>query len=203
MKDISLKQDERILHEIRQYGLTQWWRWLLGIAVVCAAFFLMFPLFRHPPWGYALFGLLLFLGVLVLFNTFIVWKRNVLYITTHRLIDVAQRSLFHRVVSEISYNEVEDISVSIRGLWGTLFKFGDVRVQTANGTINIVALKVKKPLFIQQQINELKERYISKYSYEFSGDIAGLITDKLYELELSDLIRVKKVLEKRIQKLSE
>jgi hypothetical protein len=54
---------------------------------------------------------------------------------------------------------------------------------------------------LQQEINELRERHVSKYSHDFSGDVAEVVIDKLYELELGELLWVKKVLIKRLNKL--
>jgi len=202
MKDIQLKEHERIVDEVRQYGLTTIWSWIGGILLLFLAAFFMFWLFQHAWWGQSLFGLLVFFGFFVMLRTYMLWKKNVFFITTHRLIDIEQQGFFHRVVSEIPYDQIEDVSGKVSGICGTIFRYGDVHIQTGNGKIKIIVPYIKRPLQLQQQINEMRERYISKYSHDFSGDVAEVVIDKLYELELSDLRRVQKVLDKRIEKLN-
>ncbi|MFA6427433.1 MAG: PH domain-containing protein [Candidatus Magasanikbacteria bacterium] len=202
MYDISLKEQERILDEIRRYGLTLVWPMLFGFIFLVTASFFMFWLFQHDWWGQSLFGLLVLVGFFIIVQTFFLWKRNVFLITTHRLIDVEQRGFFGRVVSEIPYDQIEDVLGKISGFFGTIFRYGTVEVQTGTGKIKILVPSVKRPLQIQQKINEMRERYISKYAHDFSGDVAQVIIDKLYELELPELRRVQKILDKRIEKLN-
>ncbi|PLX28575.1 hypothetical protein C0581_01560 [Candidatus Parcubacteria bacterium] len=203
MKDLKLKEGERIVDEVRQYGLTTIWSWVGGFLLLSIAAFFMFWLFRHDWWGQGLFGLLIITGLFIFFRTYFLWKKNVFFITTHRLIDIEQQGFFHRVVSEIPYDQVEDVSGKVSGMFGMVFRYGDVRIQTGSGKVKIIVPHVKRPLQLQQQINEMRERHVSKYAHEFSGDVAEVIIDKLYELELPDLRRVQKVLDKRAKKLNE
>lgn len=200
--DIKLKEQERILGEVLQYGLTKIWYYLLGIIFLFLSAFFMFWFFDHDWWGISLFFLLLFLGFFVIFRNYYLWKKNIFYITTHRLIDIEQRGFFEKIVSEIPYDQIEDVYGKINGFFGMVFRFGLVSIQTGGGKIKIILNNIKRPLQLQQEINELRERYLSKYSADFSGDIAGVINEKLYELELPDLYRVKKALETRISKLN-
>lgn len=202
MKDIKLKENERIVDEVRQYGLTTLWSWVGGFLLLFVAAFFMFWLFRHDWWGQSLFALLIVTALFIFFRTYFLWKKNVFFITTHRLIDIEQKGFFSRVVSEIPYDQVEDISGKVSGIFGTIFKYGDVHIQIGGGKVKIIVPSIKRPLQLQQQTNEMRERYLSKYSHEFSGDVAEVIIDKLYELELPDLARVQKAMDKRISKLS-
>ena len=118
------------------------------------------------------------------------------------MIDLEQKGFFERVVSEVPYDQVEDVHGKISGFLGMIFRFGMVSIQTGNGKVKIVLTAVKRPLQLQQHINEMRERYLNKNSHDFSGDVAEAITDKLYELELPELYKVKKVLDNRINKLS-
>lgn len=201
MKDLKLKEQERVLNQVLQYGLTRLWQYLFGILLLFLAALFMFWFFGHDWWGIVLFILLLFLGFFVIFRNYYLWKKNIFFVTTHRLIDIEQRGFFERIVSEIPYDQIEDVHGKISGMWGMILKFGIVSIQTGGGKVKIVLNNIKRPLQLQQQINELRERYLSKYSYDFSGDVTSAIIDKLYELELPDLYKVKKMLENRISKL--
>jgi len=201
MKDLKLKEQERIVDEVRKYGLVTIWRWILGFLFITTGFFFIFWLMRHDWWGQSLFGLLIFIGLFTMFRTFFLWKKNVLYVTTHRLIDIEQRGFLERIVSEVPHDQIEDIHGRVKGFWGTVFQYGNVEIQTGNGKVKIIVEKIKRPLQLQQQMNEMRERYLSKYAHEFSGDVAGAIVDKLYELEMPELVRVRKAVEKRMGKL--
>lgn len=202
MKDLKLKDNERILDEVRQYGLTLFWSWLAGFVFLMSAAFFMFYLLEQDTWGIPVFLGLIVVGLFVLFRTYFLWQKNVAYITTHRVIDIDQQGFFHRIVSEVPYDQLEDVHGKIKGMWGTIFRYGHVNIQTGNGKVKIIIPHIKRPLQLQQQINEMRDRYLSKYSHDFSGDVAGAIIDKLYELEIPDLRRVQKVLDKRVSKLS-
>ena len=186
---------------IRRYALTYIGWWLLSTLCILTPFFFLFWLFQHDWWGQTLFFVSLGIGLLLLFRTVFSWSRNVFVITTHRLVDIEQRGIFDQVISEVPYDQIDDVSGRIKGVFGTLFRYGTVTVQTGGGTVHIVATSIRDPLRVQQQINELRERYVSKYAYDFSENVAEKIIDKLYELELPELHKVKDSLEKRIRKL--
>lgn len=202
MNNLKLKEQERIMDEIHQYGLTTFWSWVGGFLLIfCAAFF-MFWFFAHGTWGQIGFIVLIIFGLFIFFRTYFLWKKNVFFVTTHRLIDIERSGFFSSVVSEIPYDQIEDVSGNVKGFFGTIFRYGDVKVQTGNGNVKIIVPYVKYPLRLQQQINELRDRFLSRYSHDFSGDVASVIIDKLYELDLADLRRVQKTLDKRISKLA-
>ncbi len=203
MKDIKLKENERILDEVRQYGLTLFWSWTSGFVFLIVAAFFMFYLLGHDTWGMMVFLVLIMIGLFVLFRTYFLWKKNVAYITTHRIIDIEQRGFFEHVVSEVSYDKIEDVHGKITGIFGTIFRYGTISIQTGNGNVKIIIPHVKQPLHIQQQIIESSDRYMSMYAHDFSSNVAEVMIDKIYELDVSELRRVKKVLDKRIVKLND
>jgi len=201
LRDIKLKDEERILRVVNQYGPTLFWKWFVGIFIITLDFFLMFWLFGKGTWGQASFILLLVLGSLVLFKTYVLWRKNMFIITTHRIIDIDQKTLFHRDVSEVTHDNIEDVTGTRSGLFPTILKYGNVHVQTGEGKVLLIAERVKRPLHLQQMIQDLKERYMAKYVHDFSGDLTSTIIEKLYELEEEDLLKVRKAASKRIKKI--
>lgn len=66
---------------------------------------------------------------------FIIWADyylDIWIITTKRIIDIEQRGLFDRSISEFSLANVQDVTIEISGVIPTLLKFGNLRVQTAS-----------------------------------------------------------------------
>lgn len=201
LRDIKLKDEERILRVVNRYGPTLFWQWFIGIFIITLDFFLMFWLFGKGTWGQASFILLLVLGALVLFKTYVLWRKNMFIITTHRIIDIDQKTLFHRDVSEVTHDKIEDVTGSRSGLFPTMLKYGNVHVQTGEGKVLLIAERVKRPLHLQQMIQDQKERYMAKYVHDFSGDLTSIIIEKLYELEEEDVLKVRKAASKRIKKI--
>jgi len=202
MKNLKLKEQERVVDELRQYGLTLLWSYMIGFILLFIAALFMSYLFRQDWWGLVLFAVICIVALYIIGRTYFLWRYNVMYITTHRIVDIEQQGFFSRHVSDISYDKIEDVSAHMRGIMHTIFRYGSVTIHTSQKNIKIIAPKIKRPLHVQQYINEMRDRYIQKYAHDFSTDVASTMIDKLYELELPDLRRVQKVLDNRIQKLS-
>lgn len=81
---------------------------------------------------------------------------DVWIITDQRIIDVEQRGLFHRTVSEIAMDRVQDVTVEIPGFVPTVLKFGTIRIQTAGEQGEFVISEVPdcdkaKNIIVEQQ----------------------------------------------------
>jgi membrane protein YdbS with pleckstrin-like domain len=125
--------------------------------------FLMFWLFAHGWWGQASFIFGIVVGLFILGRILFVWRKNILVITTHRVVDIDQRGFFDKTVSEVPYDQVEDVSGRIKGVLGTILRYGDLTIQTGKGKVEIVVSYIKQPMRVQQKINELREGYLSRY----------------------------------------
>ena len=58
---------------------------------------------------------------------------DVWIVTDERVINIEQKGLFSRSVSELHFYNVQDVTTSVRGVIPTLLNYGDVEVQTARG----------------------------------------------------------------------
>lgn len=75
----------------------------------------------------------LYLLVLFLF-LFLFWMDYYLdmwIITDRRIIDVEQKGLFRRAISEIPLIRVQDVTIEVHGIIETFLKFGTIKIQTA------------------------------------------------------------------------
>lgn len=136
---LSLRKDEKLVIVVRQH----WWALTapaitLAFLIIAPAIVVLFssvnsfvqitptsPLFKFATALYFLF--------LVIF-AFLVWMEyylDVWIITTRRIIDIDQKSLFHRVVSEIPLSRIQNVTIDINGIIETFLKFGDITVETA------------------------------------------------------------------------
>lgn len=140
---LHLDPGETILLEVRKHWFVFFSHgFFLAIAALIPPVLLEFVVHlvpvRVPIEGnmYALSAFFYILWVLVLWVSFFVQWTNyyldVWYITQKRIIDVEQKSPFHREVSSIRFDKIQDITVEVRGLIATFLNFGDVKVQTAS-----------------------------------------------------------------------
>ncbi|MBC7471757.1 MAG: PH domain-containing protein [candidate division SR1 bacterium] len=94
-------------------------------------------------------------------------------VTSERIIDIDQRGLFLREVSELPIDNIEDVSYNQNGFWGTIFNYGDVIVQTAGSTLGqssdpkaendrkingFVFNNVPNPAYISATISQLRQK---------------------------------------------
>lgn len=139
---ISLEAGETIIATVRRH----WW------VLLSEAFFIMI-LAIVPIIFYEGISLLLLRGSLVVesalayftflyslwllclwMTLFLIWTNyylDVWVITDRQMIDVEQKGLFNREISNIRLDRIQDITIQVKGLLGTIFKFGNVIVQTA------------------------------------------------------------------------
>ena len=189
---IRLKPDEEILSIIRRYGLTYFWSWILIIILLIVPFFFMFWLFNQAMWGTIIFFVLIFFALFFLFRTVFLWRNNVLIITTHRIIDYDQKGFFEKIISDVPYDQVEDVSGRIRGVFGTVFRYGNVNIQTGRGKVRIVIDRVKQPVFVQQEINEIREKFLSVGREIEDDELFSFIIKKLPELDYEEIGKIYK-----------
>jgi membrane protein YdbS with pleckstrin-like domain len=161
-KIVKLKDDERVLRVVRNHWIVYLPGWAGGFLLMATAFFLMMPLFTSGTGGVVAFALLNAIGLLVAVRTLVVWHWNAFVVTSHRVVDVDQRGFFSRTVSEATYDKVQDVSYAIKGVLGTLLRYGTVELQTAGTSVNLELPHVHDPKDVHHLITEsmsaLRER---------------------------------------------
>ncbi len=102
------------------------------------------------------------LVLLLLIVATYVYQQNKLIITDKNLTQVLQRGIFNRQVSELSMANVEDVTADQRGLFATLFGFGELRVETAGEQNNFIFSCCPRPGYYGKIILDARQRYIDK-----------------------------------------
>jgi len=153
-----LKEGEEIIRIVRRFYLTYAFHLTIAILIVLMAFFFLFPLFRLGPWGVFGFFLIIVIGIFYAIRQTIIYYLNGLVITKERILDFDQRGLFDRVVSESTYEKIQDVSFKVKGVWQTFFNFGDIEIQTAAAQANLEVKNVARPQNIQDIIVQLQRK---------------------------------------------
>jgi len=94
---------------------------------------------------------------LFFYFSFVDYYLDVSIVTNHRIIDVKQNGFFSRTVSEQKLFRVQDVTSEIKGIIPTIFRYGNVYIQTAGEVERFNFQEVPNPNIIREKIIELAE----------------------------------------------
>lgn len=100
--------------------------------------------------------------ILFLFQAWIDYYLDIWIITNERIISIEQLGLFKRTISELRINRVQDVTSEVHGFLPTIFKYGNVSVQTASSEEKFNLWQVPHPDEITRKIMALQEKYIKE-----------------------------------------
>lgn len=176
----QLKDGERLVRLVRPHVAMVLPGVAVGTGLMVLDFFLIAWWFQHHQWGGWGFGLLLLIAAIVMFRSLYIWRMNLLVVTTMRVIDMEQRGLFERHVTEAAYEKVQDIRYSIRGLWSTIFRFGTITIQTA-GQDSLDLRFVVNPVAVQRELSDLQQQRRARSGGPLSAEELVSMVDQLKE----------------------
>jgi membrane protein YdbS with pleckstrin-like domain len=76
-------------------------------------------------------------------------------VTNERIINIEQHGLFQRTASELGLTNVQDVTAEISGVLETVFKFGNVEIQTAGEKTRFEFMHVPHPERVKESIMQL------------------------------------------------
>jgi membrane protein YdbS with pleckstrin-like domain len=150
-----LKDREKVVRIVRRTPLVTLPALIVAFAFIGMPFFFMIPLLSHKGWGASVFAASFVIGLVLAWRAYVIWHWNAFVITDLRVIDVDQRGFFERVVSDAPYEKIQDVSYAVRGIWGTIFDFGTIVIQTAGATVNLELPHVRRPRDVHHLITGL------------------------------------------------
>ncbi|MCX6788143.1 MAG: PH domain-containing protein [Candidatus Kaiserbacteria bacterium] len=80
---------------------------------------------------------------------------NAWVLTNKRLVDIDQRSYFHREVSSLNLSRVQDVTTNISGILASMLGLGDISVQTAGASDEFHMRGIPRP----EQMRDLILKY--------------------------------------------
>jgi uncharacterized membrane protein YdbT with pleckstrin-like domain len=96
-------------------------------------------------------------SVLFLFQYFLDFWLDVFILTDKRILDIEQKGLFNRTVSELRLYRTQDVTTEVKGFWHSMFDYGDVYIQTAGEKERFEFKDVAHPEEVSKLILELAE----------------------------------------------
>lgn len=164
-KLIHTKKYEKVAAQVRRHLITYVptlaFFFLLLLVPVGLHFLIknIYPSLLVSPISYPLLVLLAsiyYLSVMLFFYTsFVEFYLDLHILTNDRLVDINQITLFARKIAEVDLYQVQDVSSEVKGVFATLFKYGNVEIQTAGTVPKFIMENVPNPHQLRRLILDL------------------------------------------------
>jgi uncharacterized membrane protein YdbT with pleckstrin-like domain len=132
---------------------------LISLAILNGFFPDLLATYSLKVFTFSAFTLLLLFTSLFVYANWLINYLNVQIVTTKHVVDIDQISLFNRKVSELSLDEIQDVSASQMGILQSFLGYGNVKIQTAGELPNFEFEKIPKPYIVSRRIMEIKDQY--------------------------------------------
>lgn len=114
-----------------------------------------------------LFFSLYYLGVwLRFYYDWFDYYLDVWVVTDQRIIDVQQKGIFNRVVSELNIVKIQDVTSEVKGELQTFLDYGNVYVQTAGEQRRFIFQQVPHPQAVAQLVIHTNNEAIKRHPAE-------------------------------------
>ena len=97
--------------------------------------------------------------ILYAFANFVDYYLDTWIVTNQRIINIEQKGLFARIISEKDLGKMQDITSEVEGFWATLLDYGDVHIQTAGEQERFVFRQVPFADEVARRISNLVKDY--------------------------------------------
>lgn len=100
---------------------------------------------------------MMFLG-LSLFIIWLLYYLNIQIVTNMRIVDIDQVGLFSHTIAELHIENIEDVTSETIGVFGTVFNYGNVYVQTAGTKERFEFENIPNPAMMEKLVLDLYEQ---------------------------------------------
>jgi len=165
LKFAEQNDSEKIFLAVRPHWITNLsWIFVAFIMLFVPFFFKYLTFLDFFPSQYRL-AITLFWYLITFisaFERFLSWYFDVFLITDERVVDIDCNNLLNKHFAEADLSMIQDVSSSVRGVFGTFFNYGNVLIQTASETNQITFDNVPNPEKIIKLLKELRDSDESK-----------------------------------------
>lgn len=200
---INLRKDEEIVFIIRSFFFTYFWLYLFGFIIMGGASFAMFWLFSQGAWGYAVYGLLMLIGLYIIFRTWYFNAKNFSVITTERFVDISRTGWFDEFMSVIHYRDIVDVYVRKRGIWSNILNYGSITIKTDDEQNSFELNKIKSPQKILNLILEYKNHFLNSKNLRDQKIVYNAFLNSIPDLDEAQLCEILDLVEEQLKLLDE
>ncbi|HSW99968.1 MAG TPA: PH domain-containing protein [Patescibacteria group bacterium] len=168
---VVLQPGERIVAVVKRHPfgiISLYVSATIGIGIAAALVFIFLPDFLSQYNAdntnalYVGFALIVTLLVLILGIATSIYWQNQWIITTDSITQIVQNSLFNRQVSQLSMDNLEDVTVNQDGIIPHLFGYGVLKVETAGERSKFSFSYCPDPNNYARQILEIHEQFLEE-----------------------------------------
>jgi uncharacterized membrane protein YdbT with pleckstrin-like domain len=168
-KFVKQKSNEQIEYVLHRHPVTFLPEILLIVIMISIPFTIrfiinsMFPSLITPGTPVWAILVLFFSGYVLVtltffYTQFVNFFLDFWVVTNDRIIDVEQKNLFARTISELGLVNIQDVTTEVHGFFATLFDYGDVIIKTASDNQNIIFENVPHPNKIRVALIDFSDR---------------------------------------------
>ena len=93
------------------------------------------------------------------FHSFVDYYLDVWIVTSERVVNIEQKGLFSREVSEQKLHRIQDVTSQLKGFFSTMLDFGTVFVQTAGEKPRFIFKQIPRPQRVAKKIIKIIEQH--------------------------------------------
>lgn len=150
----DLKEGEEVIRIVRKHWASFMWPLFKTFLILIIPFFLSFLLFSNYI-GIIIFLIWVSIGIAYGLYQWLCWYFDNFIITNQRIVNVNQKTIFSRIVSETGLTNIQDVTYEINGIFASLFNYGTVKVLTASSNDSLEMSSIENPKKVQELIMEL------------------------------------------------
>ena len=124
-------------------------------------------------------NLFLLVAWMLFFVIWIDYYFDVWIVTDERIVNIEQKSLFSRSISELELENIQDITVEVLGVIPTFLNYGNLYVQTAAEKERFIFQHVPDPYAIKNLVMNLQKSYEKKEAHDLGAVIRKEIHEEL------------------------
>ncbi|NQU99488.1 MAG: PH domain-containing protein [Parcubacteria group bacterium] len=179
----DLKDGEEVIRVVRKHWASFIWPVVKTFFILIIPFLLSAFLFSNYI-GVIIFFVWVSIGLGYGLYQWICWYFDHFIITDQRIVNIDQKTLFARSVSESGLSNIQDVTYEINGFLASLFNYGTVKVMTASNNDSLEMAAIEKPKEVQETIMELHSKSKKDLSAQELVEFLEQNKDKLIEEKL-------------------
>lgn len=168
-----LENDEELIYVVHRH-----WLALIGPAIKTAFFGFVLPAtvawyFPGSFWFMAAWAVSFWIYFVYALAD---WFFDAWLATSTSLIKIEWKGLFHHTSKRVPYAEVREMSSEVKGILGTIFRYGNASVGTSSGS-RLEMSRVSHPKKIELLVTDIRNRYVVEQSLMQKDALNNLLSD--------------------------
>jgi Ca2+/Na+ antiporter len=199
IKEFALLPNEKVLKVVRHHPIIIAPHLVISFLILLLDFFLMYYLFVQGTLGAILFCLVIAVVAFYIYRLFFLYKKNRFVITNLRIIDFEQDSFFEKYLTQYDYGKICEAQAKVKGLFPTLFKYGNLRLALDRDAGPYEIYKIPHPLALQEMISQFINKKPSENAPAAVSEAVPLVLAEMKMLKTSDKQKLLEELQKELR----